>query len=81
MLSMVLQEGAHMVRLRIKDMAKAQGLNQKQLQQKASVSVMQLNRYWNNHASRVDLETLGKIARALGVQPGDLIVFSYDEVS
>ncbi|OLD63440.1 MAG: hypothetical protein AUF65_02250 [Chloroflexi bacterium 13_1_20CM_50_12] len=63
-----------MVRLIIKDLAKAKGLNQSQLQLKAGVTAQLLNRYWNNHTSSVALEQLDKIARALDVLPGDLIV-------
>jgi DNA-binding Xre family transcriptional regulator len=33
-----------------------------------------LNRYWNNKTGAVDVTQLEKIAAALGVQPGDLIV-------
>jgi DNA-binding Xre family transcriptional regulator len=33
-----------------------------------------LNRYWNNKTGTVDLTELEKIASALGVQPGVLIV-------
>jgi len=68
-----------MVRLIIKDLAKAKGLNQSQLQLKAGVTAQLLNRYWNNHTSSVALEQLDKIARALDVLPGDLIVRDGDK--
>lgn len=63
-----------MVRLVIKEIAEKQGLNQSQLQMKAGVTPALLNRYWRNTTDSVTLEALSKIARALGVQPGDLIV-------
>jgi len=62
------------VRLIIKEVAEQQGLNQSQLQIKAGVTPALLNRYWRNRTDSVTLEALGKIARALGVKPGDLIV-------
>jgi transcriptional regulator with XRE-family HTH domain len=67
-----------MIRLRIKEVAKAQGLNQSQLQIKAGVTPQLLNRYWNNHTQSVAFEPLYKIARALGVKPGDLIETTED---
>lgn len=70
-----------MVRLRIQEMATARGFNQKKLRDATNITTTQLSKLWHNHLQRVDLESLGKIARTLGVQPGDLIVFSYDEVS
>jgi DNA-binding Xre family transcriptional regulator len=63
------------LRLRIKEVAEAQGLNRNQLQLKSGVTLPLLTRYWNNNTTEVKLEALEKIARALGVQPGDLIVF------
>jgi DNA-binding Xre family transcriptional regulator len=50
------------------------GLNQSQLQMKAGVTPQLLYRYWHNFTKSVELEQLERIARALGVEPGDLIV-------
>lgn len=63
------------MRLRIKEVAEAQGLNRNQLQLKSGVTLPLLTRYWNNTTTEVKLEALEKIARALGVQPGDLMSF------
>jgi len=63
-----------MTRLRIAEIAKEKGLNQSQLQIKSGVTPPLLNRYWNNHIQSVNLDALTKIARALGVVPGDLII-------
>ncbi len=68
-----------MVRLRIKEVAEAQGINQSRLQIKAGVTPPLLNRYWNNKIKTVSLDDLAKIAKALGVHPGELIVFDEDE--
>jgi DNA-binding Xre family transcriptional regulator len=65
-----------MIRLRIKEMADAKGIKQYQLAQRSGVTPQLLNRYWNNNIQRVDLEELNKIAIALEVAPGDLIVVS-----
>lgn len=62
------------IRLRIKEIAVAKGIKQYQLAERSGVTPQLLNRYWNNNIQRVDLEELNKIAIALGVAPGDLIV-------
>jgi DNA-binding Xre family transcriptional regulator len=63
----------NMIRLRIKEVAEAQGLNQSRLQIKSGVTIALLRRYWHNQSKDVRLEELEKIARALGVKPGDLL--------
>ncbi len=62
-----------MLRLRVKEVAEAQGLNQSQLQIKAGVNMGLLRRYWHNETSEVRFEPLQKIAQALGVKPEDLL--------
>ena len=62
------------MKLRIKEVAEAQGLNRNQLPLKSGVTLPLLTRYWNNTTTEVKLEALGKIANALGVRAGDLIV-------
>lgn len=61
-------------KLIIKEIAKKRGLNQSQLQLKAGVSAQLLNRYWNNHTRSIALDQIGQIAKALNVEPGELIV-------
>jgi len=61
------------VRLRIKELAQQKNMKQYQLAKESGVTEQLLNRYWNNHIQRVDLEQLAMIAKALGVGPGDLI--------
>jgi DNA-binding Xre family transcriptional regulator len=46
---------------------------QKDVAAKSGVTLQLLNRYWHNHIQSVNLEQLGNIAEALGVEPGDLI--------
>ncbi len=67
-----------MAKLRIKEIAQAQGINQSQLQIKSGVTPPLLHRYWHNRTVEVKLEALEKIAKALGVKPGDLIVSDED---
>jgi len=63
-----------MLRLRVKEIAEKQGLNKSQLQIKSGVTLPLLTRYWNNNTTEIKLDALKKIARALGLKPGDLIV-------
>ena len=63
-----------LVRLQVRELAQKKNLTQKALAEQSGVTVQLLNRYWNNNIQRVDLEELNKIAIALGVEPGDLIV-------
>ncbi len=66
-----------MAKLLIKEVAESKGLNRSQLQIKAGVTLSMLNRYWNNDTESVHLESMEKIARALGVPLRDL--FAADE--
>jgi DNA-binding Xre family transcriptional regulator len=61
------------VRLRIKELARARDMKQYELAEKSGVTVQLLNRYWNNHTQSVALDQFVKIAKALDVNPGDLI--------
>lgn len=63
-----------MARLRVKEVAQQRELTQRALAEQSGVTVQLLNRYWNNNVQRVDLDELEKIAAALGVKIGDLIV-------
>jgi transcriptional regulator with XRE-family HTH domain len=67
-----------MIRLRVKELAESQGLNRSQLQLKSGVTLPLLNRYWNNNTTEVKLDAIEKIAKALGVKPGELIAEGID---
>lgn len=71
-----------MSKLIIRQLAKKRGLNQSQLQLRAGVTAQLLYRYWNNFTKSIELEQIEKIAKALGVEPGDLLLSDekYDEV-
>jgi transcriptional regulator with XRE-family HTH domain len=70
-----------MPRLRIKEVAEAKGILQSRLQLMAGITPPSLNRYWNNKTTSVDLKILGKIAKALGVAPGELLEASEEDAT
>lgn len=70
-----------MIRLIIKEVAQQRGMNQRVLSEQSGVTPQLLNRYWNNHVQRVDLAELLRIAKALGVKPGELIVADEKEAA
>jgi DNA-binding Xre family transcriptional regulator len=63
-----------MARLIIKELAEQKQMSQSRLQREAGVTMNQLRRYWSNESESVVLDALSRIARVLGVKPGDLIV-------
>jgi DNA-binding Xre family transcriptional regulator len=67
-----------MVRLIIKELAEQKNISQSRLQREAGVTMNQLRRYWNNESESVVLDALTRIAKVLGVEPGDLIVVDKD---
>jgi DNA-binding Xre family transcriptional regulator len=66
-------EEVTMAKLRIREIAEKQGLNQKELADKSGVSAQLINRYWNYPMQRVELDALAKIAKALNCKLADLI--------
>jgi DNA-binding Xre family transcriptional regulator len=62
-----------MVKLRIREIAEKQDINQKELAEKSGVTAQLINRYWNYPMQRVELEALVKIAKALGCKFADLV--------
>lgn len=62
-----------MAKLVIKEIAEQKKLTQKALAEQSGVTVQLLNRYWNNHIQRVDLDELERIAKTLEVSVGDLV--------
>lgn len=63
-----------MLYLTVKLYAREKGLNRNQLQLMSSVTLPLLTRYWNNTTTEVRLDALEKIAKALGVSAGKLIM-------
>jgi DNA-binding Xre family transcriptional regulator len=61
------------VRLRVKEIAKEKGISMGKLQRDADVAYNTVKRMFKDPYYITTTETLGKLARALGVQPGELI--------
>ncbi len=59
---------------RLRDILEKRGLSQSELARLSGVSFATINRMCTNATGSVSLETLDKLADALGVDPGDLIV-------
>ena len=70
-----------MIRLRIKEIAKAKGFNQSSLSRAADVHFTTIKRIFRDPYKEVTTTTLDKVARALGVHICDLIEELPEEVS
>ncbi len=75
-----------MARLRVRELAEARGMNISQLLLQAnrlspesSLSYPTVHALWHNKTKRPDLDTLAAVARALEVEPGDLISADGDQ--
>jgi len=60
------------VKWRVDELAERKGWNARRLAEKAGVDVKTARNIMTGHATRVDLETIGRLADALGVEPGSL---------
>jgi DNA-binding Xre family transcriptional regulator len=61
------------VRLRVREVAKEKGIGMGKLQRMSDVGYNTVRRMFKDPYYVTTTETLGKLARALGVQPGELI--------
>jgi DNA-binding Xre family transcriptional regulator len=61
------------VRLRVKEVAREKGFSMGKLQRDANVAYNTVKRMFKDPYYVTTTETLGKLARALGVLPGELI--------
>ena len=61
------------IRLLVKEVAKQKGFSMGKLQRDADVAYNTVKRMYKNPYHIITTETLGKLARALGVSPGELI--------
>ncbi len=61
------------VRLRVKEIAKEKGISMGKLQRDADVAYNTVKRMFKDPYYITTTETLGKLAKALGVPPGELI--------
>jgi DNA-binding Xre family transcriptional regulator len=60
------------VKWRVDELAERKGWNARQLAAKAGVDIKTARNILMGKATRVDLETIGRLAGALGVEPGAL---------
>ncbi len=61
------------IRLRVKEVARQKGFSMGKLQRDADVAYNTVKRMYKNPYHVITTETLGKLAKALGVPPGELI--------
>lgn len=61
------------VRLRVKEVARQKGFSMGKLQRDADVAYNTVKRMYKNPYHVITTETLGKLAKALGVTPGELV--------
>lgn len=61
------------IRLRVKEIAKEKGFSMGKLQRDADVAYNTVKRMFKDPYYITTTETLGKLAKALGVPPGELI--------
>lgn len=61
-------------KFRLAEILAKMGISQSELARRSGVSFPTINAMCTNRSRQVALETLDKIAAALGVEPGDLIV-------
>ena len=60
------------VRWRVDELVERKGWSARQLAERAGLDVKTVRAIVTGRATRVDLETIGRLADALGVAPGDL---------
>ena len=61
------------LRLRVKEVARQKGFSMGKLQRDADVAYNTVKRMYKNPYHVIATETLGKLAKALGVSPGELV--------
>lgn len=68
-----------MIRLRVKEVAAAKGIGQGKLQRMADMDIKTIRKIYRNPYTIVTTETLDKLAKALGVAPGELLELVEDK--
>ena len=66
-------QGEHMVRIRVKEIAKQKGMSMGKLSRASDVTYRTIQRIYNDPAYIPTIPTLERIAKALGVATSDLI--------
>jgi len=62
-----------LVRLKVKEVASAKGISQRQLFLRSGVDIKTLQKIYKDPYTNITVETLGKIAEVLGVDVSELI--------
>jgi DNA-binding Xre family transcriptional regulator len=62
-----------MIRLKVKEIAEARGLNMAQLARKADIDIRTVRRIYRDPTGEISTSILDKLATALNVKPSDLI--------
>ncbi len=62
-----------MIRLKVREVAKQKGIGQGKLARMSDIDVKTMQKIFNQPTSIVTTETLGRIAKALGVDASELI--------
>jgi transcriptional regulator with XRE-family HTH domain len=73
------QRGDGMIRLKVKEVAEAKGLNMSQLARKADIDIRTVRRIYRDPTSEISTSVLDKLATALNVNPSTLIEQTRDE--
>lgn len=60
-------------RFRLAELLEERGMSQSELARRSKVSLVTINSIANNRTTQVKLETLDRLARVLGCEPGELI--------
>ncbi len=61
------------VKIRLRELAEAQGLNISQVQRRSGLTMTLVRRYWRNETTSVTLEALEVLSNLLRIAPGDLL--------
>ncbi len=67
------KHNSHVIRLRIKEIAKERGMTMASLARHADIDIRTLRRIYREPTAEVSTYTIDKLARALNVSPVDLI--------
>jgi transcriptional regulator with XRE-family HTH domain len=68
-----------MIRLKVKEIAEARGLNMAQLARKADIDIRTVRRIYRDPMGEISTTVLDKLAIALNVDPSALIEHTSDE--
>ncbi len=62
-----------MIRIKVREIAEGQGLNQQMLADKTGLAYSSVTDLWYDRVRRIDKRTLDRLCKTLDVSPGDLL--------